>query len=253
MINIFRKTSLSNVYHYCKLYTFIEHIMKDKALKFNSLENSNDPNEYKEINPSFIYDPENIPLGDDEDLVDTSEKLNKIISKTKMICFSTDEPDRFSKITNEGWNLPRMWNSYGDSHRGICIELNISSLIEENSDILNSRYVYKDIVHYHKKLNYPILKKYRFGSDEEAMDFLIQNREQYFFQKHIDWIGEREFRIITFDNEIDYLKINSSIKKIILGERSPDVYSFLIKRYFQNKLYRISFNINRREYDLKHL
>jgi hypothetical protein len=226
--------------------------MKDKALKFNSIENSDDPNEYKKINPAFIYDPENTPLGDVKDMVDTGEKLNKIISKTKMICFSTDIHGGISRTTNEGWNLPRMWHSYGDAHRGICLEINKELLIEENPDVFTSRYVYKDIVHYQKKLNYPTLGKYRFENDEEIKDFLIENREQYFFQKHNDWMGEREFRIITFDKEIEYLYFGASVKKIILGERCPSIYTFLIKRSFQGKLYQINLNL-RREYALRHL
>lgn len=239
------------IYHYCKLSTFIEYIMKDRVLKFNSIENSNDPNEYKEIDPSFVYDPVNFPLGTASEMIDVVERINKLIRNTKMICFSTDKEDIFSRTTLPGWNLPRMWHSYGDCHRGICIEIfNNDSFSQDNINVLSSPSVFKKVVKYENQLKYPLLKNFKFESDEEAKEFLIKNREQYFFQKHSDWSGEREYRIISLDNKIDYLHFNSSLGSIILGERCPDIYIPLLKKYCQNKLYKIKFHTTKREYNL---
>jgi hypothetical protein len=238
------------IYHYCKLNTFLEFIMKEKVLRFNSIENSNDPNEYKEINHGFVYDPENYPIGDNMDMLDVGERLNKVIRKTKMICFSTDKNDILSRTVRQGWNLPRMWYSYGDSHRGICIEIiNNDLFIQDNLTVLTSPFVFKNLVKYNSKLEYPILKKFKFNSDEEAVEFVIKNREQYFFQKHLDWSGEREFRIISLDKDIEYLHFNLSFGKIILGERCPEIYIPLLKSYFRSNLYKISLDDNR-EYKL---
>jgi hypothetical protein len=140
--------------------------MKDNVLRFNSIENSNDPNEYKEINPAFIYDPENYPIGDTEHMLETGLQLNKIIGKTKMVCFSTNEFDIFSRTIREGWDLPRMWHSYGDFHKGVCIQINNDLLIQENLDVFNSPYVFKDVVNYSRNLKYPILRKDKFDNDE---------------------------------------------------------------------------------------
>jgi hypothetical protein len=240
----------SSIYHYCKTQTFIEFILKDKTLKFNSIENSNDPNEYKEIYPSFVYDPLNYPIGDSA--WETGLQLNRIIKKTKMICFSTDEFDILSRPTTEGWNLPRMWHTYGDLHRGICIQIkNDRTFIKENQKIFDSPLVFNKVVEYNKKLIYPLLKKDKFNNDDEARDFLIEDRNQYFFQKHIDWKGEREFRIITLDKEIEYLNFSLSVEKIILGERCPEIYKPFFKTHFRNKLHKIEFHNHKREYHLR--
>jgi len=227
--------------------------MHDKVLKFNSIENSNDPNEYKDINPSFVYDPINYPISSSEDMYNTGLQLNQIIKKTKMICFSTSEYDRTSRTVNEGWNLPRMWHSYGDLHRGICIEIkNNESFLNENSDIFKSPIVFRDVVNYKKDLTYPILKKGKFESKEEANNFIIENRHQYFFQKHIDWSGEREYRIITLDNSVEFVNFKISVDKIILGERCPNIYIPLLKNHFRGKLYKITLDENKRIYKLKY-
>lgn len=249
-----KKMYPKRIYHYCKLSTFLENIMKDKVLKFNSIENSNDPNEYKEINPGFVYDPVKYPLGDDWEMLNVGERLNRVISKTKMICFSIDEVNILSRTVIQGWNLPRMWHSYGDFHKGICIEILHNDLFtQDNSTVLTSPYVFKNVVKYNSELTYPILRKFKFDSDDEAKVFLIENREQYFFQKHLDWSGEREFRIISLDKNIKFLHFNASLEKIILGERCPDIYIPLLKKHFRNNLYKIKFDIGKREYDLKYL
>jgi hypothetical protein len=228
--------------------------MHDKVLKFNSIENSNDPNEYKDLNPSFVYDPINFPISSTEDMYNTGLQLNQIIKKTKMICFSTNEFDRASRTVNEGWNLPRMWHSYGDLHRGICIEIkNNESFINENSILFNSPVVFRNAVNYKKDLTYPILKKGKFENEEEAKNFIIENRHQYFFQKHIDWSGEREYRIIALDNSVEFINFKNSVDKIIMGERCPDIYIPLLKNNFRGKLHKITFDENKRTYKLKYL
>jgi hypothetical protein len=228
--------------------------MNDKVLKFNSIENSNDPNEYKNINPSFVYDPINYPISSSEDMYNTGQQLNQIIKKTKMICFSTNEFGRTSRTVNEGWNLPRMWHSYGDLHRGICIEIkNNDSFLNENSNIFMSPTVFRNPVNYKKDLTYPILKKGKFESEDEAKNFIIENSHQYFFQKHIDWSGEREYRIISLDSTVEFINFKNSVEKIVLGERCPNIYIPLLKNHFRGKLYKITFDENKRIYKLKYL
>jgi hypothetical protein len=102
---------------------------------------------------------------------------------------------------------------------------------------------------------YPVLRD-TYLTDEEAKFFVYNNRNQLFFQKHLDWIGENEYRFITLDPSIEYLHFDIGLRKIIIGERCNerdffDLSRLLRVKYQRERVFKLKFKDNSRDYELK--
>jgi hypothetical protein len=60
----------------------------------------------------------------------------------------------------------------------------------------------------------------------------MENSEELFFRKHIDYRDEAEFRVVVFgpDKKLEYLDVSSWIKCVIVGDRTPEAYIPLINQ-----------------------
>jgi hypothetical protein len=114
-----------------------------------------------------------------------------------------------------------MWSHYADMHKGVCIKFDTEKLIF--SGLFNSGFsvIYDD--------KYPLLDLVTLISPKT--DIEIKLLILLFFNKHVSWKYENEYRIIKIfghhRNHEEFIKQrkvkinNNSIEEVILGSRFP--------------------------------
>jgi hypothetical protein len=231
------------VFHYTKLSTAVEHILSEKHLKLSLPINMSDPAESKELffgarGVGFLCSIEEGELA--------RNRINKRLrNEYGILCFCSNKKpelilesgdvvkDEYS--SPNGWMRPRMWSQYAEDHMGVCLIFSKEKL----EQYLNDQEIkYKsDYVKYFQKTEL----SYKAGSlDSNEManrgekdypeDYINTHFEELFYQKHIDYRDEAEYRIIIPDQSVEYLDIGSSIKGVVAGEKTPKVYFPLIQQ-----------------------
>lgn len=106
-----------------------------------------------------------------------------------------------------GCMSPVMWGHYGDSGKGVCIELDFEILKPRlTTSMLHNR------IKYVKKLTCPSFA----GNitEENAYHIIERNKDEVFFQKLNCWAYENEYRIVSRID--DALSIKDAISSIYL-------------------------------------
>lgn len=229
------------VYHYTKLATARDYILKANTLRLGSFEKTNDPRESRQwqFNVGSI--------GRDKDLEpyalqDVSEWMSGAIQRqTRVACFCMDTGpltgDHLSEIYKRGFTRARMWAQYAESHKGVCLVFDMKKLIEamrrKVEDIAQTTpifLVYSPVSY----ANQPLVGSMR----EDAFSVTVEDLEQVgrdnypwhhamrwwrhlFFQKVEDWRHEAEWRavvLVTSPDPID-VDVRESLVGVIHGDR----------------------------------
>ena len=212
------------IFHYTKKETAMEYILNDKKLKFGLFHSTNDPHEYKKrLTPAFGWGDINESL-----YLESMNLIDNTIQNTAFLSFCTKR---------NGYKKPRMWSQYGQNHSGICLVFSKESLMKTIKNELSQDYLV-----YHENVNYKeidseslSIEDNNLTKNEIILNHIKQNYKNIFFQKHLDYKDENEFRIILVqENENNLYKdilidISNSLKFIILGDRFPKVYLPTIK------------------------
>lgn len=199
------------LYHYTKRETLIEYILPSLRLKLNSLKNTNDPKEKKISLFNFI---DNVKFAGA--YVEIKTRLQEYLdNEFKMCCFSGDYVDE--NIEFSGFNLPRMWATYGDNHKGVCLKINRKKFCEEN-EIDDQTRILK-AVEYSSRVTHGLIN----NGDEFDLDYrkvvnelIRDNLDNLYFVKHKDWQTEREIRFVSLERK-EYCSIYESLDSILLG------------------------------------
>jgi len=207
------------IYHYTKWRAALKYIIPEKRLRISSYKKFNDPRETKTFGFGAI-NKKNENLSIQSELKEKIGYSDIIRNGAKILCFCEDyytESDWW-----DGYNLPRMWAQYGDKHKGVCLEFDKDSFINENAGLLNSESTFYDSVNYTMRneylfIDHPLMDE--LGKRKYFDQLRRQNHKYLFFQKNWDWHTESEFRILHFANERQdvYCSIKNSLKRIILG------------------------------------
>ncbi|MBF7066319.1 DUF2971 domain-containing protein [Aliarcobacter butzleri] len=214
------------IFHYTKKETAMEYILNDKKLKFGLFHSTNDPHEYKKrLTPAFGWGDINESL-----YLESMNLIDNTIQNTAFLSFCENS-------NNKGYEKPRMWSQYGQNHSGICLVFSKESLIKTIQNQLSQNYlVYHENVNY-KEIDFESLNIYdnALTINEIVINNIKQNYKNIFFQKHLDYKDENEFRIVlvkrnnnNFSKDI-FIDISDSLKFIILGDKFPEVYLPTIK------------------------
>lgn len=205
------------IYHYTKASTAIDHILFNNQLKFSHAKKSNDPIESAKANLRGIYyDSEaNSSLSaqqyeDQNELIDSVIKLKDQFTQ---ICFCQNQMEEDSldinKISNWlgheelfGFCKPRMWDQYADKFSGVCIAFSKHKILSRNSkkmEIIDGKVKYLKFQELSTSKLTSINGNYLAEVGKEIYKSKItQMIKQAFFYKHIDYIGETEYRIGCF-------------------------------------------------------
>lgn len=242
------------LYHYCKVQTFIEKILPDKHLLLGRYTNTNDPHENMGFGSKQVNNSNQAGFYRLKAAIETDNHFNAYLaSHAKLTCFSLSRISKNNEIP--GYILPRMWASYGENHKGVCIEICREKMIGSNKGLFNDRLTYNRHVTYEKCLEFPEIDidEAKKNIDKYCAGYFKKNYKKLFFQKHTDWRGENEYRVVTM-SDYPYIDISKCIKSIILGLNTPEIYEKLIFNNLKGvTLKRIVFNSVNRSYDLKEI
>jgi len=229
------------LYHYCKLSTALEYILPSMQLRLNPFLLTNDPKENKDFILASISDWNQNIYNHRED----SKRFCKTLrNDCKLICFSRNGRQLF------GWELLRMWATYGDRHQGVCLELDKNDFIQENHEITSKKGNFSNITYInplskfkgHIQIDYTQLEK--LGEDKYLRNtFRRKFKKQLYFTKTKEWQSEQEVRLIHFsDNTNDeFCSINKSLRRIILGVDFKEQYKPALEKYFDKKIIKLEY------------
>jgi hypothetical protein len=238
------------IFHYTRLPTAIEKILSDGRFRLGQLRDMNDPREYKFKLLGMIgwSLPPEAP--------DLYDKCHPVIDRIvrhecRIGCFCTNQKgpilseDRSTLEdpipSTNGWSKSRMWSQYGENQHGICLVFSRKYLEEElHRHTAEVEWIKCDSVTYSVKermsvqsLNMDGNRLIKEGVEPYCRSHVEQEAHELFFTKHVDYRDESEYRISAHDprNAVEYVDIGSSIKGIIAGDRTPEVYFPLLEQF----------------------
>ena len=226
------------LYHYTRVETARDCILRSRSLKISSFRNTNDPKETKDWEFNYALGDEN--PGIEETNIVGSAIASEIKCKSKVICFSKDnnftDINPLNQVFSRGFAKPRMWAQYGANHSGVCLIFN-KKILDKNiteqfgssrNDIYQgsvsyvNRSISEDIYKSAYTVNYPYYK--RLGLAEYTKRHLYTHSPRLFFEKSTDWQGEDEYRWVIVGDEMDdlYLKFDNALAGVVFGEATSE-------------------------------
>jgi len=233
--NNFLKKAISSdsLFHYTSSDIALNYILLNGTLRFSEYSKTNDPYEYEDLNLSAHC------FGKNESMYisrrNVESQLNDLRKDfCKIACFTVNDEnisqmdnnnDQSSIFESLGCCKPRMWAQYGENHFGVCFMFSKSSLLYELN--LYHQDVFPDMVSYsinnrwRKELDVDVNQVYNLGEALYVIEHIKNHRSDIFFKKHKDYADENEFRILVISESKDalFLKINKSLRAIIIGDR----------------------------------
>ncbi len=231
------------LFHYTRCAIALEKILHDGKFKLSSLINANDPREYKfKLYGAIGWG--NFPPDFEKKFHDIHPILDKAlrIQCKVMCCCSNLQPhlvlENGSIVTDTysgriGWAKSRMWAQYGDNHGGICLVFSKDEVRNSMLAQIPSEYCKSEFVRYRQGSRQGSKAMILDGdrlitekNEEYAIHHIMSNATELLFTKDIDYRDESEFRFVLFDseNKLEFLDITSSIRAVIVGDRTPEVY-----------------------------
>lgn len=232
------------IFHYTRASVALENILFNGKFRLSLLKDTSDPIEYKDkllhMNGSKLPQ-EAIKLYDEAHHV-----FNRIIRREcRVMCFCSNtiptiildkrETIQDNAVNTIGWSKSRMWAQYGENHRGICLVFSKKAigadLVDIKENVLAKNIQYSTRVGISPDaytLNGNQLVED--GVENYCYNHINRHSETLFFTKNIDYRDESEYRVVVFDpnHNYEFININKSIKGVIAGDRTPDVYFPLI-------------------------
>jgi hypothetical protein len=241
--NLFDNLNANYLHHYTKLDTALNCILNSKTLRLNICENVNDP---KESNVMIsLHSPSDFPEPESGKTLEMFVQANRYFKKgVKILCFSQDDPRFIGTNQNHfafGYVKPRMWATYGDNHKGVCLVFDKEKLANQiRSELSEKGTLYEGAISYDYPLETPYGKVVYSATQSEALsislpdmlsDFELTMKRQiesyyhtYFFCKHEDWKTENEYRWILQSESIEpeIFSFGDSLLGIVVGRSFPE-------------------------------
>jgi hypothetical protein len=201
---------ISDLLHFTKLDIAMERILPYKRLRFSSLNNSHDPYEYKK-RTILATSPNAV------------NNFNNIVNNySRLICFTDGTPRQ------GGLGRSRMWSQFASSHTGVCL-LFSSELVRKSLDEnYRDNFYMLNNVSYSNFFGYKRQKYSRQKLDitDKEFEYVKENAEEIFFQKHPDYQNEDEIRLLVLDEgkSIEYFDITTSLTGVVLGDACHQSY-----------------------------
>ncbi|MGD8971812.1 MAG: DUF2971 domain-containing protein [Desulfobacterales bacterium] len=210
------------VAHYTRLDIAVDHILKNKSLRFGPLIATNDPRETQmwQFAIGTSRSKENSPFSEKLKLLaKRNPDYNRLLKGgCKILCVSQDEEDALKlDFSKRACGKPRMWAQYAENHRGVCLLFDkhiLHETLEKNfgRDALFCGSVAYDNFHDIISPGWPEhMNAFMLSGDDIAADglenILRRHRDKYhdffFFRKNKDWASETEYRWIVRVNSND--------------------------------------------------
>lgn len=236
------------LYHYTSANSALRGILPTGTLHLNSYRSMRDPLEYHELARLLRY------RGDQSDrpgrlpLEEAQETLGDLRNQMRILSMTRDEAEGYEEPTvktfGRGYARPRMWEHYGDEHRGVCLAFDRAAFVDGvfrdslrelgGTNIGDVEYTAGGFVAHSARVLPDI------PDNAEATRHLWEHLEThnaaFWFLKLLDWETEYEFRLIVFPqdesrDEPIAASFGSSLKAIIVGakfdpRRIPEALNF---------------------------
>ncbi len=223
----------NSLFHYTSVETARDFILPTSTLRFSRQETLNDPKESK--NRHFY--------GTGSKDLDLNRITNLIVEyltqNVKVCCFSRDDPNvtptgKFPlDLYAMGHMKPRMWASYGDQHKGVCLVFDKKKLTTafERQRHQHENLLYREVSYDHS-LTQEVHDAYSVNYNDFATDFhnamnnqIEHHSKTLFFFKHFDWLTEFEYRFVIIGGrrQDEYLAYGNALVGIALGMETEKV------------------------------
>jgi len=229
------------LFHYTKKDIALEHILRNRELKFGSFLGTNDPQEYRSKLTGAVgwgWDTNT------SEIMSTTTEIDNILQRrSRFLSFCINRYEN-SEIQEHGFLRSRMWAQYGDNHRGACIVVSkekllkiLNSCLGTDQELFSSNVTYRNF----ERKELSILHVNGSDFDENncidiAYKFVLDNKDKYFFTKQIDYRDECEYRIVLLnkqktsaDDDKLLINIDEAVIGVIFGDRFPDIYTPTVK------------------------
>jgi Protein of unknown function (DUF2971) len=237
------------LFHYTRRDVVFEHIFDKRRLMLGLLRNTRDPREARRwqfritgqgSSPFNRYTKEQVwEVAHDDSLIKKGVKVLCLTQNPRV-----DGSDQYLEgqpyTEPAGWGRPRMWDQYGEGHRGLCLALDRNRL---GDSVLKSGggqgiNIFNDRVHYTLLDEFDDMQvAFDLNIDQiqeiGPLEYMMQHRKrfyhEFFMRKHIDWRDEAEYRWICFDDDENsrYIDIDSLVA-VIVGDAFPPAYKRLL-------------------------
>jgi hypothetical protein len=234
----FFKAAEELLYHYTRPSVAIDHILKNRTLRFGMYTNTNDPKESKTW--QFDLGSNWRPDFGKYDMTSLSSWLStEIKAKARLACFSMDTPpligNHLEDIFRRGFCKPRMWAHYAERHTGVCLVFDrqkLRQLVEgrfETGHLIFGgpvEYVDRGVVRRLEDQAYVINVDHleSVGREAYARDHLVTHFKRLFFEKMTDWRDESEYRLVVVAEPGGdlYFEFCNALVGIVFGEYTED-------------------------------
>jgi hypothetical protein len=216
--------------HYTGASSVFEHILSSGTLRLSAYRLMRDPAENKDIRPNICSlrpSPQ-----DDQAIEQVYALIKSERDRMHLLSLTEDAEDRGEFPGFDCcWSRPRMWEQYGDVHRGACLLFDRSRLERAIREQWPDEPRYLGKVHYAREGSAEVFRR-GLNADEilaheqpgrAVRDYIKTNRDAYFFLKSDDFATEHEYRVLLADGDGDHISIeySDSLVGVVLGERFP--------------------------------
>lgn len=236
------------LYHYTTAKSALEGILPTGNLHLSSYRSMRDPLEYHELTKLLLYRGDQSGRAGRLPLDEAQETLGALRDRMRILSMTRDEEEGYKEPTvktfGRGYVRPRMWEHYGDQHRGVCLAFDRAAFVDGEfrdslrelggTNIGDVEYTPGGFVAHTARVLPDI------PDNEEATRHLFGHLEThnaaFWFLKLLDWETEYEFRLILFpedepSDEPIAASFGSALKAIVLGtkfdpRRIPEALSF---------------------------
>lgn len=217
------------LFHYTKASTAIEYILHTNELWLTPRHKMTDPIE--NVRPPISYDSScpDYKSWDNQTKFDCSslgEELGRMWQHAKQVSFCMNDvtqnpkpgypsPDEFY-----GFLKPRMWDQYGDKYQGVCLAFSKNKICNyTNYTHQPIEYVKYSHLRRFEEINYDRMAKRK----EAYIQNWKERKIESLFRKHQDYIGENEYRFMSFsENANDVIPVRDCLVGIFASEKISD-------------------------------
>jgi len=216
------------LYHYTSAEK-LALILTSKRLWLGPYSAMRDPRENGTWRPNLTRRGDTDPPG--TDVFELWDQLDAAMrQRAKMVCFTQDRPESgWSPLgADRGWARARMWEQYGDRHRGAILIFDQEKLDAIVTEALPVG-LHKGPVHYaagpwmmQAVGTFELQDIAERGSLAVAEEAIAQHADVLYFEKDIDWASEMEYRYVVInDSHHEEVEALSALLGIIVGMDYP--------------------------------
>ena len=227
------------LYHYSKVTTAVDYILKDRSLMLGRYNTTNDPKETKswQFNLGTNEDRE---LGKYNMAEESAWLSHELKYRARLACFCMDSSplsgNHLDDIFKRGFCKPRMWAQYAEKHTGVCLVFDRRKLSKSIDEQFASKHlVMSGPIKYVDRsiapnlyldqpyiINVDVLESV--GRNAYPQLHLKTHYQTLFFEKMTDWQNENEWRWVVFTNSDEEIFVNygSALVGLVFGEDTSD-------------------------------